>query len=168
MAIQRWEPLRDMVSLRDAMNSLLQESFIRPTGLAEDNPAMLPLDITENENEFVVKASLPGLKPEDVQITAHGDTLTIRGEMKAEQEKKDEHFHLRERRYGHFQRTVSLSTPISPDKAQARFENGVLTLTLPKAEEAKPKQIKISATGGANGPDKVANGPEKTTEKASK
>jgi HSP20 family protein len=144
MAIQRFEPFREMVSLRDAMNSLFQESFVRPLAtMADGNAAMLPLDITENENQFVVKASLPGVKPEDVQITAHGETLTIRGEMKEEQEKKDEHYHLRERRFGQFQRTVVLPTPINAEQAQAHFENGVLTLTLPKSEEAKPKQIKV-------------------------
>lgn len=147
MAIQRWEPLREMVSLRDAMNSLLQESFVRPVGLMGNGAALLPLDIAETEDEFIVKASLPGVRPEDVHITARGDTLTIRGEMKAEEEKKGEHYHLRELRQGHFQRTVTLSTPISADKAQAQFENGVLTLKLPKAEEAKPKEIKIG--GGA-------------------
>src|SRR4051794_23587507 len=151
MAIQRWEPLQEMVSLRDAMNSLLQDSFVRPIGMLSDGgaAATLPLDIAENENEFIVKASLPGVRSEDVQITAHGDTLTIRGEIKAEEEKKDENYHLRERRYGQFLRTVTLSTPISADKAQAQFENGVLTLRLPKAEEAKPKQIKVvpSASG---------------------
>jgi HSP20 family protein len=147
--LQRFEPLREMVSLRDAMNSLFQESFVRPIGLLGEGPAMLPLDIAENENEFLVKASLPGVKPEDVQITAHGDTLTIRGEAKEEQEKKDEHYHLRERRVGQFQRTVTLSTPISADKAQANFENGVLTLVLPKAEEAKPKQIKVNGKTGS-------------------
>jgi HSP20 family protein len=144
MAIQLWDPVKEMVSLRDAMSSLLQESFVRPGALA-DGAAMLPLDITENENEFVVKASLPGIRPEDVQITVQGDTLSIRGEIKAEDEKKDEHYHLRERRYGQFQRTVRLSAPIRSDQAQAKFENGVLSLTLPKAEEAKPKQIKIGA-----------------------
>jgi HSP20 family protein len=145
MAIQRWESLREMVSLRDAMNSLLQESFVRPIGLLGDGgPLMIPLDISENENEFIVKASLPGVRPEDVQITAHGDTLTIRAESKADEETKDQHHHLREFRYGQFQRTVSLSTPISADKAQAQFDNGVLTLRLPKADEAKPKQIKVA------------------------
>ena len=143
MAIQHSEPFREMVSLRDAMNSLLQESFVRPVGLVGDGAALLPLDIAETEDEFIVKASLPGVRPEDVHITAHGDSLTIRGEMKAEEEKKGEHYHLRELRHGHFQRTVTLSTPISADKAQAQFENGVLTLKLPKAEEAKPKEIKI-------------------------
>jgi HSP20 family protein len=154
MAIQRWDPFREMVSLRDAVSSLLQESFVRPSGmLADGSAAMVPMDISENENEFVVKASLPGVRPEDVQITAHGDTLTIRGEMKAEEEKKGEHYHLRERRSGQFQRTVSLPVPISADKAQAHFENGVLTLILPKAEEAKPKQIKVisAAAGGQKG-----------------
>jgi HSP20 family protein len=165
MAIQRWEPLREMVSLRDAMNSLLQDSFVRPIGLLGDgNGAMLPLDITENENEFIVRASLPGVKPEDVQITVHGDTLTIRGEIKSEEERKDEHYHLRERRYGQFQRIVTLSTPVMADKAQAQFENGVLTLRLPKAEDAKPKQIKVApaAVGGQEkGAPAAAGGQEK-------
>jgi HSP20 family protein len=133
-----------MVSLRDAMNSLLQESFVHPLGHHGDGGAApLPLDVAETENEFIVTASLPGVRPEDVQITARGDTLTIRGESKAQEERKDTHHHLRERRCGQFQRTVSLSTPINADKAQANFEHGVLTLTLPKAEEARPKQIKI-------------------------
>ena len=91
----------------------------------------------------MVKASLPGVKPEDVQITVHGDTLTIQGESKFEEEKKGERWHLRERRFGSFQRSLSLATPVNSDKAQADFEHGVLTLTLPKAEGAKPRQIKI-------------------------
>jgi HSP20 family protein len=144
MAIERWDPFREAVSLSDAMNALLRESFIRPSSApGQQTPGLLPLDISENENEFVVKASLPGVKPEDVQITVHGDTLTIRGECKAEEEKKGEHWHLRERRFGSFQRSVTLPVPVSSDKADARYEHGVLTLTLPKAEEARPRQIKI-------------------------
>ena len=96
-----------------------------------------------------MQASLPGIRPEDVHITAHGDTLTIRAEMKTEQEKKGEQYHLRERRYGQFQRAVRLAAPIVADKSQANFENGVLTLTLPKAEEAKPKQIKVGGQSQA-------------------
>jgi HSP20 family protein len=146
MAIERWDPLRDMVSLRDAVSSLLQESFVRPGGIGGGGgPATLPLDVHETENEFVVKASLPGLKPEDVQLTVHGDTVTIRGETKAEEEKKGQTWHLRERRSGTFQRSVSLATPIDADKAHARFEHGVLTLTLPKTEKARPKQIKVNS-----------------------
>jgi HSP20 family protein len=148
MAIERWDPFREAVSLRDAMNSLLQESFIRPGNLlAQEGTAALPLDISETEDHYVVKASLPGVKPEDVQITVHGDTLTIRGESKAEEEKKGQTWHLRERRFGSFQRSVTLATPINSDQAQANFDHGVLTLTLPKSEQAKPRQIKI---GGAS------------------
>jgi HSP20 family protein len=144
MAIERWDPFREAVSLSDAMNALFRESFIRPSGgLAQQAAGLLPLDVTENENEFVVKASLPGVKPEDVQITVHGDTLTIQGESKGEEEKKGERWHLRERRFGSFQRSLSLSTPVDSDKARAQFEHGVLTLVLPKSEQAKPRQIKI-------------------------
>ncbi|MBX6313561.1 MAG: Hsp20/alpha crystallin family protein [Isosphaeraceae bacterium] len=144
MAIERWDPFREAISLRDAVNTLLQESFIRPTSLlAQDGLGTLPLDLSETENEFIVRASLPGVRPDDVQITIQGDTLTIRGESKAEEEKKGQTWHLRERRFGAFQRSLTLGTPINADKAQAHYEYGVLTLTLPKAEEAKPRQIKI-------------------------
>ena len=119
MSIERWDPFREMISLRDAMNSLLPESFVRPGGLpANGGAATLPLDVGETEDEFVVKASLPGIKPDDVQITVHGDTLTIRGESKAEEEKKGEHWHIRERRFGSFQRSLVPGTPIQLDKAR--------------------------------------------------
>jgi HSP20 family protein len=146
MAIERWDPFREAISLRDAMNTLFQESFVRPGGPLSGTGALsLPLDVSETENEFVIKASLPGVKPEDVQITVHGDTLTIRAETKSDEEKSGEHWHLRERRFGTFQRSVALGTPVSADKATAHHEHGVLTLTLPKAEEAKPKQIKVGS-----------------------
>src|SRR3954470_22927189 len=154
MAIERWDPFREAISLRDAMNSLLQESFVRPGGTGQGALSTLPLDVTETENDFVVKASLPGVKPEDVEITVHGDTLTIRGESKAEEEKKGEQWHLRERRFGSFQRSVSLATPVNSDQAQAHYEHGVLTLTLPKSEAAKPRQIKVSSPSQAQ----VGNG----------
>lgn len=149
MTVERWDPFREAVSLREAMNALLQDSFVRPGGVpAPSGYAPLPLDVCETEQAFVVKAALPGIKPDDVQITVHGDTLTIRGESKAEEEKKGEHWHLRERRLGTFQRSVSLATPVDSDKAEAQFEHGVLTLTLPKAESAKPRQIRIGAAPG--------------------
>jgi HSP20 family protein len=145
MTIDRWEPVREMVSLRDAVNSLFQDSFVPPNRARSDRGAAfaLPLDITEAENDFVVTASLPGIKPEDVQTTILGDTLAIRGESKVEEE-NGHNWLLRERRFGSFQRSVSLGTPINADKATAQFEHGVLTLTLPKSEQARPKQIKLN------------------------
>jgi len=150
MAIERWDPFREAISLRDAMSSLFQESFIRPSSMmAQDGLTSFPLDISETEDEFVIRASLPGVQPDDVQITVQGDMLTIRGESKEEEERKGEHWHSRERRFGRFQRTVFLPAPVKADRAQAQYENGILTLTLPKAEEAKPRQIKIGGPAKA-------------------
>jgi HSP20 family protein len=146
MTIKRWYPLREMVSMQDAVNSLLRENFVQPDGARSERgaaPFTLPLDVTEAENDFVVQASLPGIKPEDVQTTVLGDILTIRGESRAEDE-NGHNWLLRERRSGSFQRSVSMGTPINADMASAQFENGVLTLTLPKSEQARPKQIKLS------------------------
>jgi HSP20 family protein len=148
MTVERWTPAHEMVSLRDAMNYLFQERFVQPTSGARSErgaaTATLPLDITEGENDFVVTASLPGIKPEDVQTTVLGDTLTIKGESKADAEQKGQNWLVRERRSGSFQRSVTLGTPINADKASAQFEHGVLTLTLPKSEQARPKQIKLN------------------------
>ena len=148
MTLTRWSPAAEMVSLRDAMNSLFQESFVQPNGARSEGAAAtstLPLDITEGENDFVVTASLPGIKPEDVQTTVLGDTVTIKAESKANGEQKGQNWLVRERRTGSFQRSVTLGTPINADKASAHFEHGVLTLTLPKSEQARPKQIKLNA-----------------------
>jgi HSP20 family protein len=145
MAVERWDPFREAVSLRDAMNALFQESFLRPSSVpGHAGSVPLPLDVSENQNEFVVKASMPGIRPEDVQITVLGDALTIQGETKDEQERKGERWHVRERRFGAFHRSITLPTAVDSDKAQAQFEHGVLTLTLPKSETAKPRQIKIN------------------------
>jgi HSP20 family protein len=149
MAVEGWNPFQEAISLREAMNALLQDSFVRPGNTpAQAGHVPLPLDVCETEHEFRVKAALPGVKPDDVQITVHGDTLTIRADSKADEEKKGEHWHLRERRFGTFQRSVALATPVDSDKSQAQFEHGVLTLTLPKAESAKPRQIKINGAFG--------------------
>jgi len=158
MAIERWDPFSEAVSLRDAVNSLFQDSFVRPRGFpatAGVGAGTFPIDVRETENDYVIHASLPGIRPDDVQITVHGDTLTIRGELKDQEENKGEHWHIRERRSGVFQRSLSLGAPVSADRAEATFEHGVLTLTLPKAEEAKPRQIRIGKAGQGvqgNGP----------------
>jgi len=146
MSITRWEPFSELMTLRDAMDRLFEESFVRPGRLlARPAAGAVPVDVYQQDANIIVKAPLPGVKPEDIDISVVGDTLTIRGEMKQEREVKEEDYVRRERRFGAFSRTVSLPTPVNTSKANATFENGVLTLTLPVAEEAKPKQIKIKA-----------------------
>ncbi|MEP7199214.1 MAG: Hsp20/alpha crystallin family protein [Chloroflexota bacterium] len=148
----RWEPLNDVVSLRDAMDHLFQDSFIHPRFVAplrESIMGGLALDMIESANDLVVKASVPGYKPEDIDITVVGDLLTIKGEVKAETKEENEAYLLHERRFGTFKRMVELPVAVQADKAKADFENGVLTLILPKVEEIKPKQIKVTAKNGA-------------------
>ncbi len=149
MNLVRWEPFRELMSLRQAMDRLLEESFVRPSrafGLFGEE-AQPPIDVYQTPNEVVVKASLPGVKPEDVETTITGDTLTIKGETRATEEVKREDYLYHEHRYGGFSRSVSLPHALQSEKAEATFENGILTITIPRAEEAKPKTIEIKAKG---------------------
>lgn len=141
----RWEPLRDFVSLRDAMDRLFEDSFVTPQRgwLAPLRAADLAMDLYETNDEVVVKATLPGIKPDEVDITITGNTLTIRGESKQENEVKEKDYIRRERHSGSFSRSVTLPDGLKSDKAEAMFEDGVLTLKVPKSEEIKPKSIKV-------------------------
>jgi HSP20 family protein len=145
--IVRWEPFRELVSLREAMDRLFEESFVRPGGgrLAPAGMELPAVDMYQTDDAVVVKSAIPGIKPEDIDISITGDTLTIKGETRVEEEVNEENYIRRERRYGSFCRSLALPLPVVTDKAEAEFENGVLTLTLPKAEEVKPKAIKIKA-----------------------
>lgn len=143
----RWEPFREMMSLRDAMDRLFEDSFVRPSRVLwpQAGRGELPVDMYQTANDLVIKAAVPGLKPEEVDISITGDTLTIKGEHKEEKEAKEQDYFCRECRYGAFSRSLTIPIPVKTDKAEATFENGVLTITLPKAEEVKPKQIKVKA-----------------------
>ena len=143
----RWEPFRELMSLREAMDRLFEESVVRPQAgwLGPIEAATLAVDMYQTDDAVVVKAAVPGIKAEELDISITGDTLTIRGETKAEEEVKEEHYIRRERRYGSLSRSVSIPVPVVADKAEAEFENGILTLKLPKAEEVKPKAIKVQA-----------------------
>jgi HSP20 family protein len=142
--LTRWEPVREMMTLREAMDRLFDDAFTRPLSLRDgwSSPA---IDMYQTDNDVVVKVALPGFKADDVQINVTGDLLTIRGEMKHEEEQKDKSWHIREHRWGSFERSVSLPTNVVSDKAQAEFDNGILTITLPKAKEVKPKTITVKA-----------------------
>ena len=143
----RWDPIRDMVSLREEMGRLLEDGFVSARGrFVPAGTATLALDVFESNQEVEVSASIPGVKPEDIDISVTGDMLTIKGEILEEkEEEKEGSFHLRERRWGSFQRSIQLPTLVKTDKAQAEFENGVLTLRLPKVKEAMTKSIRIEA-----------------------
>lgn len=142
----KWEPFGDLISLRDAMDRLFEESFVRMRGLPSPFGAeALALDMYETADSVVVKTGVPGIKSEDIDITITGDVLTIKGETKVEEKVEKENYIRQERRYGAFQRSVRLPGSLVPDKAEANFENGILTLTIPKSEEAKPKTIKVEA-----------------------
>jgi HSP20 family protein len=140
----RWEPARDMMTLREAMDRLFDDAFTRPLSI-RDGWSAPAIDMYQTDDEIVVKASLPGVKADEVQINITGEVLTLKGETKQVEEKKDKAWHMREQRWGAFERAVILPTDVVADKAKAEFENGILTITLPKAEEVKPKIINIKA-----------------------
>ncbi|MFM8368626.1 MAG: Hsp20/alpha crystallin family protein [Chloroflexota bacterium] len=141
--IIRWEPAREMMTLREAMDRLFDDAFTRPLSLTGNNWSIPAVDMYQTDDEVVVKAALPGIKADEVQINVTGEVLTIKGETKQENETKEKAYHLREQRWGAFERSIVLPTEVMADKAKADFENGVLTITLPKAEEVKPKTINI-------------------------
>jgi HSP20 family protein len=144
-SLVRWEPFRDLISLREAMDRLFEDSFVQPRGgrLAPAGMETLAVDMYETDDAIVVKSAIPGIKPENIDVSITGDVLTIRGETKAEEEVKEENYIRRERRYGAFCRSLAIPQSVVADEAQAEFEDGLLTLTLPKAEEVKPKAIKV-------------------------
>jgi len=143
--LTRWEPIREMMTLREAMDRLFDDAFTRPINLRDGGWSAPAMDMYQTDNEVVVKAALPGFKAEEVQINITGDVLTLKGEVQHEEEKKDKAWHIREQRWGSFERSVALPTDVVADKAQADFDNGILTITLPKAEEVKPKTITVKA-----------------------
>lgn len=140
----RWEPAREMMTLREAMDHLFDDAFTRPLTL-RDGWSAPAIDMYQTDDEIVVKASLPGVKADEVQINITGEILTLKGETRQVEEKKDKAWHMREQRWGAFERAIALPTEVVADKAKAEFENGILTIILPKAEEVKPKIINIKA-----------------------
>lgn len=142
--LTRWEPFREMANLSRMMDRFFDEPLGEmPVLWRRGDGYNLALDVAEQEDKYIVKASVPGIKPEDVEITLTDNVLTIKGETKDEQETKEENYHLRERRFGSFMRSIALPNSVDADKIEAVNEHGVLTLTLPKAEAVKPKRIEV-------------------------
>jgi HSP20 family protein len=147
MTIARFTPLTDVVSLRDAMDRLFEDSYIRPgmwTGVAAGQ-LTVPVDLWETKDAYHVRADLPGLSPENIEINATADTFTIAGELKQTSDVANEGWLRQERRIGKFTRSFTLPVQIDPNKVDAKFTDGVLELTLPKADNVKPRTIKINA-----------------------
>ena len=193
MSMSRWNPWGEMMSLRDAMDDLLRESFVVPRVIGSGTTTSgVAVDVREMNDDFLVKAVLPGVKPNDVHVQVKGETLTISGEFKEDEEERGpgqgqtgqaqaqaqsqsqsqiqaqsqqgqqgqqsqgqgqtasqrSQWLVRERRFGRFQRTITLPTPVQADQAQASFEHGILTIKLPKAQEARARSIPIQTGGG--------------------
>ena len=148
--ITRFDPLGEMVSLRSAMDRLFEDSFVSPVGwrtIGGGESITPAIDVHETADDIVVTASLPGMKAEDVEITMTGQSLTLRGEFKADEKVERDQYLYRERRFGAFHRSLQLPVRVQGENAQATFRDGILTLRIPKAEEVKPRQIRINANG---------------------
>ncbi len=143
--VRRWDPFREMAELRATMDRLLNETRNLPMLATEETIWMLPLDVSETEDAYIVKASIPGVNPDDIDVTLTDNLLTIKAEVKEEKEVEEAKYHLRERRFGVFSRSITLPTAVEAEKVEAVYENGVLTLTIPKAEEVKPRKIAVQA-----------------------
>jgi len=156
MAIVRWEPFGELMGLRQAMDQLVEESFVRPSHLFEvmGREVQPLIDVYQTPTDVVVKAFLPGVKPEDVEISIAENTLTIKGESKGGEEVKEEDYLYKELHHVSFIRSIALPSAIGASKADAASENGVLTITIPKTEEVKPKKIEVKAKKAIEGEKK--------------
>src|SRR6266516_4929513 len=145
------DPFEALMPLREAVNRLFEDSFVWPGRLEVFTRRTFPVDVYETKDQqgYIVEASLPGVKPEDISITAMGNTLTIHYATKGEEKVEKPNYVRRERFEGEMTRTITLPTQIQPEKVEATFESGVLTLHIPKSEAAKPKQIEVKVKEAA-------------------
>ena len=152
-SVIRWEPFGEFSTLRRAMDRVFDD--FGQDWRSGETELTFPIDLSETENAVVVKAVLPGIKPEDVDISVSEGVLTVKGESKFEQKTQKENYYRQEIRYGAFHRSVPLPSRVNHEQADAEFKDGVLTVTLPKAEEVRPKQIKIRPSGQVSDANKA-------------
>jgi len=140
-----WRPFETLSSLRRDMDRLWDRFFGEDLGLTRWREVWTPsLDVSETKNDLIVKTEIAGVDPKDVDISLSGDMLTIKGEKKQEKEEREEGYHLMERSYGSFSRSVRLPVEVDQDKVKASYKNGVLKITLPKSEKMRAKEIKVN------------------------
>ncbi len=141
---RRWEPFRDVVEIQHEVNRLFDSFFGHPATVSVAERTWVPLcDMQETKDDLCVTLEVPGVREKDVQVAITGDLLTVKGERKWGKELKDDNYHRMERVYGKFERVVPLPVPIQADRVKASYRDGVLEIKLPKAEEVRPKEIKI-------------------------
>lgn len=144
MPIVRWNPGRNIFSLKSDMDRLFDNFFSDKTSQLQSYSDLTPIvDVEETEQEFLISAEIPGINKDDIKITFENNYLTISGEKKSEKDLKEENFHHSERSYGKFSRTLAIPAGVMLDKIEAEYAQGVLNIKIPKAEEAKPKQIEV-------------------------
>lgn len=143
--LTRWEPMRNLINMQGAMDRLFDDWMSR--SLEDFWSSGIPaIDMYQTDEDVIIKSSLPGMKPEDLNLTITGDVVTLQGEMRSEQDEEKAVYSIKERRFGSFQRSIHLPAPVKAEKAEAKFVDGVLTLTLPKADEVRPKSITVKAS----------------------
>lgn len=150
MSIVKWSPLKELEEMRKDMDRLFEEFFApvarRRRWLKPEGVVVPDIEMYDRKNEIVLKAELPGVKKEDIELTITKDSITLKGEVKREEEVKEEDYYACERSYGSFARTIAIPVEVDSEKAKASFKNGVLEIVIPKKEEAKPKEIKIEVS----------------------
>jgi len=151
MTLIKWSPMRELENIRRDMERLVDEfiepfprrSLVRWPRLTESGALVPNVELINRDSEFLVRVELPGMDKKDIDLTITDDTLTIKGEARRSEEFKDEDYYLSEISYGRFARTITVPAEVDSDRAKARFQNGILEVTLPKKKEAKPKEIKV-------------------------
>jgi HSP20 family protein len=141
--VSRWEPFRELQEIQQEMNRLFDSFFGRPATVSAERTWFPLCDMWETKDDLYVAFELPGVREKDIQLTITGDLLTVKGERRWEREQRDDSYHRLERVYGKFERSVPLPVSVQADKVKATYRDGVLEIRLPKAEEVKPKEIKI-------------------------
>lgn len=146
--LTRWEPFREMRRMHDMLDRVMDDSLGGQMRDGDFFEGIAPIDIYQTDDNVVIEAAMPGVEPEDLDISITGDTLTLRGEVRQVKDvngDSNRRYHVRERRYSRYARSITLPSMVNAEKAEAEFENGILSLTIPKAEQAKPKQISVKA-----------------------
>jgi HSP20 family protein len=157
--LARWDPFQDLLAIQDEMNQVFGRALgrgDRPSGERQARAWAPALDIAERNDAYVVTVEVPGIKPEQLEITVEDGVLTISGERRFEAETKEEQYHRVERSYGAFRRSITLPARVKADAIDASFEDGLLQVVVPKAEEAKPKRIEVRARPAVEGTSSTA------------